>query len=191
MKNVYVFLFEGYADWEIAYLTPEIAKKEGFAIKTFSADGNIVRSAGYLQVTPEYSLNDVIIEDIDILILPGGMAWEEGKLDYILPLVKQLHDKHITIAAICGATIFLAKKGFLNNIKHTSDDLQYLKMVAPEYTGEHLYQHEMAFSDQQIITANGIAPIEFAKEIFESISLYDSSRIEKWYQLFKNGIWSE
>ncbi|WP_165021498.1 type 1 glutamine amidotransferase family protein [Dysgonomonas sp. ZJ279] len=190
MKNVYIFLFEGYSDWEIAYLTPEIAKNEGFAIKTFSADGNFVRSAGYLQVIPEYSLKDIKTEDIDILILPGGFPWD-GELDYILPLVKQLYDKHITIAAICGATIFLARKGFLNDVKHTSNDLQYLKMVAPEYTGEHLYQHEKAYSDKHIITANGTAPIEFAKEIFESISLYDSTRIEKWYQLFKNGIWSE
>lgn len=119
------------------------------------------------------------------------MAWEGGKLDYIIPLVKQLYDKQTTIAAICGATIFLGTNGFLNNIKHTSIDLQYLKMVAPEYTGEHLYQHEKAYSDQHIITANGTAPIEFAKEVFKSISLYDSTRIEKWYQLFKNGIWSE
>lgn len=189
MKNVYIFLFDGYSDWEIAYLTPELAKNEGFAIKTFSADGNPVRSAGYLQVIPEYSLKDVKTEDIDILILPGGMAWD-GELDYMLPLVKQLFDKQIAIAVICGATIFLARNGFLNNIKHTSNDLQYLKMVAPEYTGEHLYQHEKAYSDRHIITANGTAPIEFAKEIFESIS-YDSTLIEKWYQLFKNGIWSE
>lgn len=191
MKNVYVFLFDGYSDWEIAYLTPEIAKNKAFAIKTFSLDGNPVQSAGYLKVTPEYALKDVKIEDISILILPGGMTWEGGKLDYILPLINQLYDKQITIAAICGATIFLGINGFLNKVKHTSNDLHFLKMIAPEYTGEHLYQHEMAYSDQCIITANGTAPIEFAKEIFKSISLYDSTQIEKWYQLFKNGIWSE
>lgn len=189
MKNVYIFLFEGYSDWEIAYLTPELAKNEEFKIKTFSADGNSVRSAGYLQVTPEYSLKDIKIDDIDILILPGGFTWDGG-LDYMLPFVKQVHDKKITIAAICGATIFLARNGFLDNVKHTSNDLQYLKMVAPNYTGEHLYQHEKAYSDQHIITANGTAPIEFAREIFKAIS-YDATLIEKWYQLFKNGIWSE
>ncbi len=78
----------------------------------------------------------------------------------------------------------------MDNVKHTSNDLQYLKMVAPNYTGEHLYQHEKAYSDQHIITANGTAPIEFAREIFKAIS-YDATLIEKWYQLFKNGIWSE
>ena len=101
MKNVYIFLFDGYSDWELGYLMPELAKNEEFKIKTFSADGNSVRSAGYLQVTPEYSLKDIKIEDIDILILPGGFTWDGG-LDHMLPFVKQVHDKKITIASICG-----------------------------------------------------------------------------------------
>lgn len=98
MKNVYVFLFEGYSDWELGYLMPELAKNEEFKIINFSVDGNPVRSAGYLQVIPEYSLKDVKIEDIDILILPGGFPWD-GKLDYMLPFVKQVYDKKIIIVA--------------------------------------------------------------------------------------------
>lgn len=191
MKNICVFLFDGYSDWEIAYLAPEIAKNKEFEIKTFSLDGKSVRSAGNLQVLPDCSLKDIKTEETTMLILPGGYTWEDGKLDYIIPLVKLSQEKKIAIAAICGATIFLARNGFLDEVKHTSNDLGFLKMVAPSYKGEHLYQQEKAYSDNHIITANGTAPIEFAKEIFESISLYDSVGIEKWYQLFKNGIWSE
>jgi len=36
-----------------------------------------------------------------------------------------------------------------------------------------------------------VAPIEFAREIFEKIELTDKQNIEKWFQLFKHGIWSE
>jgi len=36
-----------------------------------------------------------------------------------------------------------------------------------------------------------IAPIEFAVEIFKKIELKPDDEIEKWFQLFKNGIWSE
>ena len=46
-------------------------------------------------------------------------------------------------------------------------------------------------TDRNIITANGIAPIEFAREIFKTIGLYNNDNIEKWFQLFKNGIWSK
>ena len=38
---------------------------------------------------------------------------------------------------------------------------------------------------------SGTAPIEFAKEIFKKVELYDLESIEKWFQLFKNGIWKE
>lgn len=191
MKNIHIFLFDGYADWEIAYLTPEIASNDKFRIITFSLNGESVRSAGGLLITPDSSLQNLETEKITTLILPGGMAWESRKLDFILPLVRQLFDRKVTIASICGATIFLARNGFLDTVKHTSNDLGYLKMIAPEYKGEHLYQSEKAYTDGHIITANGTAPIEFAKEVFEKISLYDSAEIEKWYQLFKNGIWSE
>ena len=35
-KNVFVFLFDGFADWEIAYLTPEIKKNKQFELIYFS-----------------------------------------------------------------------------------------------------------------------------------------------------------
>lgn len=191
MKSIYVFLFDGYSDWEIAYLAPEIVKSHKFKITTFSFDGKAIRSAGNLCVTPECSIDEVDLEKASMLILPGGILWNEDRLNYILPLVQSVRKKGITLAAICGATFFLARNGFLDNIKHTSNDLNFLKYIAPKYLGEHFYQFEKAYSDQSVITANGTAPIEFAKEVFKSISLYEDEGIEKWYQLFKNGIWSE
>lgn len=41
------------------------------------------------------------------------------------------------------------------------------------------------------ITANDIASIEFTREIFAKLELFNSNELEKWFQLFKNGIWSE
>lgn len=191
MKNIYLFLFDGYSDWEISYCTPEIFKSDNFTLKTFSIDGNTVRSMGGLQVVPELSLKDIDEKDIDMLILPGGTAWEENKLNEILPLVTSINKQGKAIAAICGATIFLARNELLDSIKHTSNDLSYLKYVAPSYKGEKLYQLERAFTDGNMITACGIAPIEFAKEIFSYIELFDEKTLEKWYQLYKNGIWAE
>lgn len=95
------------------------------------------------------------------------------------------------IAAICAATIYLAQLDLLNDLKHTSIDLNYLKALVPTYRGGDKYQNSLAVTDNNLITANGIAPIEFAKEIFKTIELYSDEKIEKWFQLFKNGIWSE
>ena len=189
MKNIYLFLFNGYSDWEISYCTPEIYKNGKFNLKTFSIDGGNVRSMGGLQVVPELSLKDILPEKVDVLILPGGTAWDENKLNDILPLVINLVEQRKCIAAICAATFFLAKNGILDTIKHTSNDLHYLKSVAPNYKGEILYQSDKAYIDNNIITASGIAPIEFAKEIFSYIELFDKTALENWYQLYKNGIW--
>lgn len=190
-KKVYIFLFDGFSDWEISYLTPEINKSDKFELVYFSKNGNSVVSMGGLKITPDISFAEVDINDIDLLVLPGGVAWEKGENRELNQFTKDVFEKGKLIAAICAATSYLGQLGILDKVKHTSNDLNYLKVVAPQYSGESNYVNSMAVSDKNIITANGIASIEFAKEIFERISLFEKSDIEKWFQLFKNGIWSE
>ncbi len=190
-KNIYVFIFDGFSDWEISYLTPEINKSEQFELVYFSKNGKTITSMGGLQIKPTTSLNEINFKDIDMLILPGGPAWEKGENEEIIKLTKDVSEKGKPIAAICAATAYLGQLGLLNDLKHTSNDLNYLKGVAPKYCGDENYQNSLAITDRNIITANGIAPIEFAKEIFKTIELYNDNDIEKWFQLFKNGIWSE
>jgi len=190
-KKIIVFLFNGFSDWEIAYLTPEIRKSEEFDLVYFSADGSSVSSMGGLRILPDVSLAEINAEDVSMLILPGGTAWDKGENTEIDRLTKTLFDKKRTIAAICAATTYLAKLGFLDHMKHTSNDLYYLKQMVPHYAGDRYYLNSLAVTDEQVITAKGIAPIEFAREIFEKIELYSKPDIEKWFQLFKNGVWSE
>jgi len=190
-KKIFVFLFDGFSDWEIAYLSPEIKKSNTFELVYFSKDGKPVRSMGGLPVHPEISLSEIRVDDIHMLILPGGTAWEKNENTEIDLLVKTLFAKRKTIAAICAATTYLGRHGFLNNLKHTSNYPDYLKMIKPGYSGEEYYIDLPAVTDSNIITANGVSPIEFAKEVFVKLKLYDEIYIEKWFQLFKNGIWCE
>jgi putative intracellular protease/amidase len=190
-KKIAVFLFDGFSDWEIAYLTPEINKSDLFELVYFSPSEDVVTSMGGLQVKPTKSLKDIVFEDLEMLVLPGGTAWEKGGNTEIEKLTKDMFEAGKPIAAICAATIYLGQIGLLNDLKHTSSDLNYLKGMAPEYTGENHYQNVLAVTDGHLITANGIAPIEFAREVFKTIGLYSEEAIEKWFQLFKNGVWSE
>lgn len=190
-KKVFVFLFDGYSDWEIAYLTPEISKSELHELIYFTENGKLVKSMGGLHVNPNCSLDGIKIEEIELLILPGGEAWEKTTMNNIEKILLKLYSLEKPIAAICAATTFLGKSGILDEIKHTSNDLNYLKAIAPEYKGDNYYQNTLAVTDQNIITANGIAPIEFSLEVFRKISLYDDEHLEKWFQLFKNGIWTD
>lgn len=191
LKHVYIFLFDGYSDWEISYLTPELFKDQKISLKTFTINGAAITSMGGLKITPDLSLAQIKTDEVSMLVLPGGTAWEEHKIEGIDQLTADFYQAGQTIAAICAATTYLGEKGYLDNVKHTSNDLDYLKSVSPAYKGEQNYQSALAVTDHQLITANGIAPIEFAAEIFRKLNLYSETTIEKWFQLFKNGIWSE
>lgn len=190
-KKIVVFLFDGYSDWEISYLTPEITKDERFDLVYFSETGSDVTSMGGLQVKPTTSFTELKIEEVELLVLPGGEAWEKREITTINNMVLELFEKEKTLAAICGATFYLGQLGVLDNLSHTSNDLNYLKAVVPEYNGQEKYQNKFAVTDKNVITANGISPIEFAVEIFKKIGLKSDDEVEKWFQLFKNGIWTE
>lgn len=56
--------------------------------------------------------------------------------------------------------------GVLNDVMHTSNDMNDLKQWAGAVcTGETKYIAKQAVRDRNVITANGTAPMEFAKEI--------------------------
>jgi len=188
--NVYIFLFNGFSDWEIAYLAPELKKSDKINLKYFTMDGLEVTSVAGLKITPDLSMQELNVESTSVLILPGGSAWEEKSIKGMDELIEKLHANHQTIAAICSATTFLGEKGYLDTVKHTSNALDYLKYIAPDYKGEKKYQSDLAVTDKNIITANGFSPIEFAREVFKIIELKSEEDIEKWFQLFKNGIWA-
>jgi len=190
-KNIYIFLFNGFSDWEISYLTPELNKSEKINLKYFTIDGLEITSMGGLKITPDLSIQEIDLDTVSALILPGGSAWEEKSIKGLDGLVEKLYSKNIMIASICSATTFLGQKGYLDNIKHTSNAVDYLKYIAPKYKGEKKYQSDLVVTDKNIITANGFSPIEFTREVFKSIELKSEDDIEKWFQLFKNGIWTE
>jgi len=190
-------LFKGFADWEISYVTPHIQKNEKYELLTVSLDGQVVKSMGGLTVIANHKLSEIDYENSAMFILPGGDAWERKELTEIIPTIQKLTELQIPIAAICGATTLLADMKLLDAIKHTSNAKAYLKKFCPDYEGEDNYQGQdnylnpIAITDGYIITSSGIAPIEFAREIFRYLKVYDEATIEKWYQLFKQGIWQE
>ena len=190
-RKVHLFLFDGFSDWEPSYVIPEINMSEELQCETFALSDSPVKSQGGLTVVPDKSINAVDVENSAMLILPGGDKWEKRGMREIMPLIFEYKKRELPIAAICGATVFLADIGLLDTVKHTSNGLFYLKMFAPNYKGERNYEDQLAVTYENFITANGTAPIEFAREIFITLGIYDNLKLENWYQLYKNGIWAE
>jgi hypothetical protein len=79
----------------------------------------------------------------------------------------------------------LAQTGLLNSRGHTSNDLEYLKMICPTYTGEKYYKMESAVTDGKLITASGIAPLEFSVHILKALDVFSPKTLDAWYSLNK------
>jgi putative intracellular protease/amidase len=170
----YLFVFDGYSDWEPSLAIAGLHQFTDFSVKTFSVNGNSVRSMGNIQVIPDLSLEQILPSDVDLLLLPGGNGWEKGENLEIMPLLDAVLASNKAVAAICGATCFLGEQGYLNERKHTSNNLeQYLKTYAPHYEGEQHYVKQHCVRDGNLITANGTAMVEFAQEIFAHFDLFE------------------
>ncbi|QXE02311.1 type 1 glutamine amidotransferase family protein [Terribacillus sp. DMT04] len=184
-----IFLTEQYADWEASYAAAELqAPHSAYTVKTVTLDGQPVSSIGGLKVLPDYSLEEVLRhEDIHMLILPGGNTWREAAAVPVKELLVHCTANNIPIAAICDATVFLGRYGFLDKAPHTSNSLEYLQEGAPAYKGENLYIHSQAVRTEALITANGTAPLEFAREILKLLEVREDEKIDRWYRFFKEG----
>jgi len=191
IKTVYLFLFDGYSDWEPSYLSVEINKSTTYQFQTFSINNKPIKSAGGLTIQTDVVLAQVNPVEAEMIIIPGGSAWEQQQYREMIPLVNELNKQKKAIAAICSGTILLADSGLLDNIDHTSNADFYLKKFSRAYKGDEYYQQQPVVRNKNIITAGGVYPVEFAKEVFTYLKLMDEAAIEKWFQLYKNGKWIE
>lgn len=189
-QNVYLFVFNTLADWEAGHAiaginNPDFQKNpDRYCVQTLGLTSDPVTTIGGMTILPDVCLDEV--DEGAMLILPGGEAWNGGKLDQILETAKAFLDSNIPVAAICGATAGLARAGLLDNTPHTSNALGYLQ-VTTDYKGAAFYQEEPAVMANNIITAHSTAPIEFAYQIFKALDLYTPEALDAWYGFFKTG----
>ena len=193
MKTVLFVLLEQYADWEGAYLAPWIHNlgKSEWAVKTVSLTKEPVRSIGGFTVLPDYDMASAP-KDFAALVLIGGTSWRSDAANGVMPLVNTAIENNAVLAGICDAVSFLGANAILNNIAHTANDLDDLKKRAKAaYTGEARFQKQQAVRDGKIVTANGTAALEFAREVLLALDLASEQEILDAYNFFKAGYYGE
>jgi putative intracellular protease/amidase len=189
--SVYLLVFEGYADWEPAYALAELRRSGGLEVGTVGFTSEPVRSMGGVRVVPDLTLADLDPARVRLLILPGGNLWEgDYPREPLETLMHRLERHGVPIAAICGATLAVAAAGLLDSRDHTSNEPAYLQGV-PSYHGSPRYVEALAARDRGIITASGLGPVEFAREIFEQLDVFSPEDRRLWYHVFKHGRFPE
>ena len=187
--DIYLYVLDTLADWEIAFLTAEInsgrycrkdiAKPEIIKVgNTLSA----IHTMGGIQIMPDIDVDAMNIKNGDFVILPGADTWQNGNNQKIIDKIKG--NSGITIAAICGATMALADNGMLDNIRHTSNGKGFLEMFCKNYRGANLYEDKPATVDTNIITASGTAPLEFTYEVLQKMNVMNPDALNAWYNFY-------
>lgn len=192
-KKVYLYVFNTMSDWEVGYLIAELNSGRYFRkglrpieVVTVGVDKSPVTTMGGMDILPRVSVDECMLENTDVLVLPGGDTWMETIHEPILrKAATSLEQGHI-VAAICGATVGLARMGLLDSRRHTSNDLDYLKMICPHYMGEKYYERVPAVTDDNLVTASGIAPLEFAMHVLKVLDVFTPETLDSWFNLYQN-----
>jgi putative intracellular protease/amidase len=190
-NTVYLYTLNMLADWEPGFALAELNSGQYFKhpgqryqVKTFSLTRDPIVTMGGLTVVPDLTVDEVTPEGAALLVLPGSDAWLEPQHAPVIAKAEEFLRVGKPVGAICGATSALANAGLLNNRPHTSNDLEFLKATCPGYTGSAHYRTEPAVTDGNLITANGVAPLEFAYYILKKLDVFSEDTLEAWYQLY-------
>ena len=194
MKNNVLFvLLDKYAEWEAAPLAAALNSgvtplgDTRYTTATVAPTADAVSSIGGFSTLPDYDF-DSMPQDYAALVLIGGMSWDKPEAGRVEELVARALREGKTVGAICNGASFMAAHGFLNDVAHTGNGLDQLRLWGGErYTNPEGFIERQAVADGSIVTANGSAGIEFAREMLLALEADTRENIDAWYDFNKHG----
>ena len=187
-RDIHVAVYEGLADWEIGHVTAHLAnghwhrQPDRFRVRTVGETTAPVHTMGQFLVVPDVTLDQIDPATTALLVLPGADAWLAGGNQRFATAAADLVAAGVPVAAICGATAGLARVGLLDDRWHTSNAAEFLASTG--YAGGDRYRNEPAVTDGDVITASGTAPVDFAREVFRRLDVYEPGVLASWYKLY-------
>lgn len=191
-RLLYLYIQDTMADWEPAYLLAELISgrffehpERPYELRLCGRTPDPITTMGGIHLVPDMQIDEIDPMPGNALILPGAMTWLDPVQEPVLNTIRDLLESGMIIGAICGATMGLANAGLLNNRPHTSNDLSVLQQFCPNYTGEEYYVPLPAVVDENLITAGGIAPVEFTYEVLKKLNVMRDTTLEAWCHLYQ------
>jgi len=187
--TVYVLVFEGFADWQVALALAEIRRPGDWEIRSIGFTREPVASMSGLQVLPDITIDELDLDAAALLILPGGHLWLSTQTKQVAALAHRVHSAGAPVAAIDEGVLALARAGLLDHCRHTGNWAGQIAREVANYAGHEQYDaNVLAVSDGGVITASHLGSIEFARDIIHTLDLYSASDREHWYRLFKHAV---
>jgi putative intracellular protease/amidase len=187
-STAYLLIFDGLADWEPAHALCEINKSGKFDVIAAGFSRTPILTMAGLKLTPDLTIDNLNEAAASILVLPGGDMWEKKSDEKLKARLRRLHGRNVPIAAICAATLEIARAGLTHGVRHTSNAREYLQAMVPGYKDGDSYVDQLAIGDKSIITASGLGSVEFAREIIRQLHLYSEADTQIWFEMFKHAV---
>lgn len=194
MFTIYVYVLDTLADWEIGHVMAELNSgrffKEGaprVSLKTVGDSKEPIQTMGGLTIVPDCLIDDMVVGETSVLLLPGANTWKDPKHGAIIQKASEFLSLGATVCAICGATAALANIGLLDHRPHTSNGPGFLEMVSPGYQGQSFYMDEPSVADGNLITASSTGALLWAKQIIKRLGVFKAETLEAWYAYFCTG----
>lgn len=189
-KNVHLVVLDTMADWEpgfaIAHINqPAPGMPSRYRVRTAGLSRDSVLTKGGIRILPDLTVDELSPADSALLILPGADTWAQETTDLALDTARRFVKAGVPIAAICGATLGLARAGLLDDRRHTSNAPEFLASTG--YGGANNYVSQPVVEDDGVITAPATASLEFAKHLLEKLQVFSSPALEAWYALYRTG----
>ena len=165
MSKVAVLLAQGFETIE-ALTVVDVLRRAKIECHMISLDKEVVTSAHKIQVKADTIFSDVIMNDYDMVVLPGGMPGSKNLRDdeRVIDTIKKFNDQNKFIASICAGPIALGKAGVLEGKNATC-----YPSYEDELTGCN-FKEDNIVRDGNILTARGPAiTLPFSYEILKML----------------------
>lgn len=167
MKNIAVHLANGFEETE-AITIIDLLRRAGLNVQTVSVTGEeLVTGSHNIPVMTDVLFEDIDYNNIDMIILPGGMPGAK-KLDAHNGLRNQIlsfHNQNKPLGAICAAPMVFGHLDILKGKMATC-----YPGFEKELIGARVH-YEAVVIDQHIITSRGVGTaIQFALKTVELLA---------------------
>jgi len=166
MKKVFIHLADGFEEVE-AIAPVDILRRGGCDVTTISITKNkLVKSSRNVIVTADKLFEEVNYNDVDMIVLPGGMPGSENLDNHegLKSKILEASQNGKWITAICAAPLVLGHLGLLNGKKATCYPGYEAELTGARYTGSSVE------TDGKIITGKGAGvAIKFGLALLEAL----------------------
>ncbi|MEH7443501.1 DJ-1/PfpI family protein [Bacillus sp. JJ1122] len=178
MKKTAVLLYPQFSEYELSVALSILMQGEK-PVKTVSLDKSPIKGESGLTCIPDMSFEDLNLDEIDSLLLPGCMDIFslENKEKYS-EFVKQASKGELVIASISSSPMLLAEAGVLVGRKYTVGLMKESMEESGVFEMEN-YSDELVVQDGNIITARGRGFIRFGCCLGNALGLAFN---ERWYR---------